>query len=268
MKKTFAILLLFFITLTANACSQTESIDNDTLIIGATPVPHSEILEFIRPLLSEQGYSLEIIEFTDYVLPNEALANEELDANFFQHSPYLESFNEANDTSLVAAFGVHFEPLGIYSSSHDDLTDIGMDASLALPNDASNLSRSLLLLQHEGLITLTSEDKTLYSLLDIVNNPYDLSFAEVEAASIPSRIDDVDYAIINGNYALNADILDLLIVSEDPDSDAAKTYGNIIAVKAGNENHPAIQTLKEILQSEDVRTFIEENYDVSVLPVF
>ncbi len=268
MKKSFAILFLLFITLTAHACSQTESIDNDTLVIGATPVPHSEILEFIRPQLEEQGYTLEIIEFTDYVLPNEALANEELDANFFQHTPYLESFNEANDTSLSAAFGVHFEPLGIYSSSRDDLMEIDTDASVALPNDASNLSRALLLLQDEGIITLKSEDKNLYSLLDIDDNPYDLSFTEVEAASIPSRIDDVDYAIINGNYALNANILDLLIVSEDPDSAAAKTYGNVIAVKAGNETHPAIQTLKEILQSQAVSAFIEENYDTSVLPVF
>ena len=268
MKKIYVTSVLLLLVLSLTACGTTEPIDDDTIVIGATPVPHSEILEFIRPALEDEGYTLEIIEFTDYVLPNEALANQELDANFFQHDPYLQSFNEAHDTTLVSAFPIHFEPLGIYSSSYDSLDDVGEGASFAIPNDASNLSRALKLLESEGLITLAEKESGSFTLLDIEENPMQLSFTEVEAASVPSRIDDVDFAVINGNYALNAEILETLIVSEDPASDAATTYGNVIAVREGDEDSAAIETLKTILQSESVKSFIRETYGSSVLPVF
>ena len=268
MKKFILAILLIAISFSLSACVSGESIDNKTLVIGASPVPHAEILEFIRPLLLEKGYTLEIVQFTDYVLPNSSLDNKELDANFFQHVPYLEYFNQENGTSIVSAGKVHFEPLGIYAGTSNSLSNITNGAVIAIPNDSTNLARALLLLQANNLITLDPEAGLGATVLDITSNPYDIEIVEIEAAGIPARLLDVDFAVINGNYALSSNVVEKLLVSESPDSEAALLYANIIAVRSGDENKEAILILLEVLQSEEVRQFILDNYNGLVLPVF
>ncbi len=268
MKKLVLALAIVLASLATLGCTSKEPIDNKIIKVGATLVPHAEILEEIKSALALQGYTLEIVPFTDYVLPNDALANSELDANFFQHVPYLNTYNEANETTLVAAGSIHFEPLGLYAGTEDDLTAIPQGAKIAVPSDSSNLARALLLLQANGLITLETGVGLNATVLDIAANPYNLDIVEVEAAGIPARLEDVAFAVINGNYALSAEVTDRLLVSESTSSVAAQTYANIIAVRSGTENSDAIKALVAALQSEAVRTFITETYGVSVFPVF
>lgn len=266
-------------TTTEDAATEAEDTTEDTaenaelvtIRVGASPTPHAEILAVAKEILAEQGYDLEIIEYTDYVQPNTALDSGDLDANYFQHTPYLDSFNADYGTDLVAVASIHYEPFGIYAGKTATLEELADGATVAIPNDDSNGTRALLLLQQAGLITLAdgvsvSTGATVY---DIVDNPLNLEFEEMEAAQISSSLADVDIAVINGNYALDAGLSanDALAV-EAADGDAAQTYANIVAVKAGNEDNEAIQALVAALQSEEVRQFIDETYDGAVLAIF
>lgn len=239
------------------------------LKIGATPVPHSEILEFIKPLLLEKGILLEIVEFTDYVQPNLALDNKELDANFFQHVPYLNDFNEKNGTKISAIIPVHFEPLGLYPGKTKTLADLKDGASIAVPNDTSNEARALLLLEAAGLIKVDAAAGLNATVKDITENTKNLKIVELEAAQIPRSLPDVDLAIINGNYAIEAGLnaaTDALL-AEDKESLAAETFANIIVTRT-DDNRPEFDILKEVLQSDELKSFLEEQYKGAVVPVF
>lgn len=252
---------------------QDEAKGNDkavTLKVGATPVPHKEILEFAKPLLKEKGIDLEIVEFTNYVLPNKALANGELDANYFQHVPYLDDFKKENNLDLTYTVKVHFEPMGIYPGKAKSLDSLKEGAQVAVPNDVTNEARALLLLEKAGLIKVKAGAGLNATKKDIVENPKKLDIKELEAAQIPRSLPDVDVAVINGNYAVEAGLkagVDSLI-SEDAKSEAADTFGNIIAVRSGDENRPEIKTLDAVLQSPEVKKFIEDKYKGAVVPVF
>jgi D-methionine transport system substrate-binding protein len=239
------------------------------LKVGATPVPHAEILNDIKPLLAKQGIDLEVVVFNDYVQPNRALASGQLDANFFQHKPYLEDFNAKNHTDLVPTVAVHFEPLGLYPGRSKSLAHIPDGAHVAVPNDTTNEGRALLLLQSAGLIQLKDPNSLSATPKDIVNNPHHLHIDEIDAAAIPRVIRDEDYAVINGNYAIQAGykISDALAV-EKADSLAAKTYANVVVVRKGHEHDPAIEALDKAITSPQVKTFIEQKYHGSVVPVF
>lgn len=243
--------------------------DDKTIRIGAAPTPHAEILKVIEDDLKEKGFKLEIVEYNDYVLPNKALEAGELDANYFQHQPYLDDFNEKNKTHGTAAARVHFEPLGIYSGKTDDLSKLKEGAVVAVPNDTTNEGRALLLLEAEGLIKLREGAGITATVVDIVENPLNLEIKELEAAQVARVMKDVDIACINGNYAIKAGyaIKDALAV-EKADSLAAETYANIVAVKEGNEDSPKTKALTEAILSDKVRDFINEKYEGAVVPVF
>jgi D-methionine transport system substrate-binding protein len=237
--------------------------------VGATPSPHAEILEAIRDDVEAAGYELEIIEFQDYILPNTSLESGELDANFFQHQPYLTDFNENNDTDLVSVGAVHYEPLGLYKGSKSAIADLEAGDKIAVPNDTTNEARALQLLQAEGIITLKDGVGLEATKIDIVENPYDIEIVELEAAVIPRSLPDLALAVINGNYALSADITsDDAIAYEAADSEAAEKFANVIAVKAGNEDSEKSKVLYEAITSEAVRAFIEDTYKGAVLPTF
>jgi len=269
MKKAFVCLLaasvLFFaaaVTLEARGATQ----DSETVLsIGATPVPHAELLNLIRDDMAAQGYTLRIVEFTDYVQPNVAVLSGDLDANFFQHIPYLET-NADWSARLVSAFGVHVEPFGLYSQKYGNIAELPNGASIAIPNDPSNGGRALLLLQANGLITLRPDAGLRATPRDIISNPRNFRFQELEAAQLPRSLADVDAATINGNYALEAGfnpMRDSLII-EGPDS----PYVNIVVVQRGNENSPKINALRNALLSPKVRDFINRTYNGGVAPVF
>ncbi len=247
----------------------TASEEDTTIVVGATASPHAEILEQVKDVLAEQGYTLEIVEFSDYVTPNTSLEDGELDANYFQHFTYLENFNEERGTSLVSAGGIHFEPLGVYPGKCASFDELEEGATIAVPNDATNEGRALLLLQAEGLITLADGVGMTATVNDIVDNPLNLQFYEAEAAAVPSAIADVDLAVINGNYALSAGIdTTTAIASEATDSEAAESYVNVIAVRSGDETSAKIQALVAALQSDEVREYIENTYSGSVVATF
>jgi len=264
MKKLIALVLALALVLSLTACAGK---DDGKLVVGASPAPHAEILEFVKPMLAEKGITLEIQEFTDYVLPNQALDAGDIDANYFQHLPYLENFNENNGTKLVSAAAIHFEPLGIYLGDKGDINN-WQDAVISVPNDATNEARALQLLAEQGIITLPEGSGLNVTARDIVDNPYNVEILEIAAEQVPRTLPDVSFAVANGNYALEAGIIDKLIVTEDKASEGAQTYANIIAVKEGDENREDIKVLIEVLQSEEVRAFIEETYGASVVPVF
>ena len=239
-----------------------------TLKVGASPAPHAEILENIKPLLEKDGITLEIVEFTDYVIPNQALDAGDIDANYFQHLPYLEDFNAKNGTNLSSAGAIHFEPLGLYPGKTASLDDLEEGATVAVPNDTTNEARALLLLQKLELITLKEGVGLEATPLDIVDNPKDLKFNEMEAALLPSVLPDVDLAVINGNYAVGAGIEDTVLTTEDKESEAAKEFANVVAVRTGDEGKAPIQKLLAALQSEENAKFIDEKYNGPVIPVF
>jgi len=275
MKKKIALILILALTVFALAAcggGDTEeegTADTTVLKIGASTVPHAEILEFVKPMLAEQGIDLQITEYTDYVIPNTAVESHELDANYFQHMPYLNKFNKENGTHLVSAVGVHYEPMGLFAGKTASLDAIADGATIAVPNDPTNEARALLLLQQEGLITLKEGIGLEATPLDIVDNPKNIEFFEAEAAAVARSIQDVDFAIVNGNYALEAGfkVTDALAV-ESADSEAAQTFANIVAVYEGDEDRPEVQALITALTSEETRAFIEETYQGSVVPVF
>lgn len=232
--------------------------------IGATPVPHVEILEAVKPLLKAKGYDLEIVEFTDYVTPNIAVNEGELDANFFQHMPYLEEFNKNKNTDLVKTVNVHLEPMGLYSKKITNLSELEDGATIAVPNDPTNESRALDILVKEGLLTF--KDVQFKTVVDIIDNPKNLKIEELDAPQLPRVLDEVDAAIINTNYALSANLNPLkdAIVIESKDS----PYANIVVVKRGNENNEAIKALNEVINSEEIRTFIKDTYQGSIVEAF
>lgn len=237
-----------------------------TLKVGATPVPHAEILEVVKPELSKEGIELKIVEFTDYVTPNLALNDGELDANFFQHYPYLQKFAEERKLNLVSAGSIHVEPLGLFSEKHKSLDGLKKGATVAIPNDPSNGGRALILLHNNGIIKLADPTNLYSTEFDIAENPKKLKFKSLEAAQLPRVLKDVDYAVINGNYAMEANLnptKDALVLEgkESP-------YANIVAVREKDLEKAEIKTLIKVLQSEKVADFIEEKYNGSVVKAF
>ena len=263
MKKTITILLTLALILSLTACNTSKK--GNELSIGATPVPHATLLSLVKDDLAAMGITLKIVEFTDYVQPNMAVIAGDLDANFFQHIPYLES-NEEWSTKLTSAFGVHIEPFGLYSLKYNDIAELPNGSSIAIPNDPSNGGRALLLLQANGLITLRNDAGLLATPRDIVSNPRNFRFLELEAAQLPRSLMDIDAATINGNYALEAGfnpISNSLIIE-----DAQSPYVNIIVVQKGKEEDERIIALKNALLSDKVRNFINNTYNGGVAPIF
>jgi D-methionine transport system substrate-binding protein len=249
----------------AATTAPTQAAKTTKLVVGATPVPHAEILNIVKPILKEKGIDLEIKEFTDYVTPNTALNDKQLDANFFQHVPYMEDFAKEKGIQLVAAAKVHVEPIGAYSKKLKSKEEIKDGAKVAIPNDATNEGRALLLLQKQGLIKLKSDSLT-QTPKDIVENPKNLKFSELEAAQLPRVLSDVDFAIINTNFALDAKlnpVKDALFI-EDKDS----PYANVLTVRPDNQNDPAIQELVKALNSAEVKKFLEDKYQGAIVPAF
>ena len=249
------------------ATAGTENKELETITVGASVTPHAEILNAVKDDLAAKGYDLKVVEYNDYVQPNTALENKELDANYFQHKPYLDDFNKENGTHIVSAAGIHFEPLGIYAGKTDSLDKLEDGAEVAVPNDTTNEARALLLLQQEGLIKLKDGVGLEATVVDIEENPHKLKISELEAAQIARAVQDVDIAVINGNYALEAQ-LPAAIALESAESEAAKTYANIIAVREGEENSEKTKALVEAVQSQKVKDFIKSKYNDSVVPVF
>ncbi len=249
--------------------AETSSLEGTTLKVGATPAPHAEILEVVKDILAEQGITLEIVQYNDYVQPNNAVEDGSLDANYFQHITYMNDFNDQNGTHLVSAAEVHYEPMSLYAGKVSSLDELADGALIGVPNDATNEARALLVLQQEGLITLDEDAGITATINDIVDNPKNLEFSEMEAAQLPLRLADLDMAVINGNYAIDAGLsmADALAI-ESADGDAATAYVNVLAVKEGRESDPAIQALAEALCSQEVKDFIDENYAGAVVAVF
>ncbi len=254
--------------------ADTTTADGDNVIkIGATSTPHGEILEFVKDKLAEQGYDLQITIYDDYVLPDKAVADGELDANYYQHTPYLNSFNEANGTDLVSVASIHYEPFGLYANGIASVADIPEGATIVIPADDSNETRALLLLAQEGLITLPEGANALDGVktLDIVDD-HGFNITTVQADTVAAQFanaGDGSLAVINGNYALAAGLkIADAIASEDASGDAAQTYANIVAVKSGNENLPKIQALVSALETDEVKDFIAENYNGAVVAIF
>lgn len=290
MKKLIAIVLTLVLALSFAACAQpasdpadaapadtaapetTESAAPAELVkvkVGASVTPHAEILNAVKDELKAAGYDLEVVEFTDYVLPNTALEQGDLDANYFQHTPYLENFNEENGTHLVSVGKIHYEPFGIYAGKTSDLSAIPDGGSIAIPNDGTNEARALLLLEAQGLIKLKEGITFTATVLDIAENPKNLSIKEIEAAQLARSLQDVDAAVINGNYAIQAGlkVKDALAI-EDKDSIAADTYANVLVVKEGHENDEATKALLAALQSDTAKKFMEEKYEGAVIAAF
>ncbi len=266
-KKAFSIILASALLLSFAGCSSEK--ESSTIKVGASPAPHAQILETCKEALAEKGYTLEIVEFTDYVLPNQSLASGDIDANFFQHTPYLENFCEENKLDLSAAVKVHFEPLGIYKGKSSDLSQLGEGSSIAVPNDPTNEARALQLLASQGLILLKDGVGLEATKNDIIDYPKGkVDIVEMEAAQLPRTLPDVDFAVINGNYALDAGIVDSLLLTEDPASDAAQEFANILAVRSGDEDSAAIKALVDVLTSNATKAFIEETFGSTVVPVF
>lgn len=253
----------------ANSNSSSNETGSVTLKVGATPAPHAEILEVVKPILAEQGITLEIVEFNDYVTPNTAVEDGSLDANYFQHITYMNAFNESDGTHLVSVGTVHYEPFGLYAGKTDSIDALPDGAQIAVPNDTTNEARALLLLQQEGLITLNEDAGINATKADIVENPKNLEIVELEANQLPVRLQDVDMAVINGNYAIDAglSVSDALAI-EASDGEAATAYANVLTVKEGREGDPAIQALYAALCSDEVKAYMEETYGGAVVPLF
>ena len=254
----------------SSAAESTNDLAGTKLVVAASPTPHAEILGVAKEILAEQGITLDIKEFSDYVQPNLVTENGEVDANYFQHTPYLESFNAENGTHLVSVGAIHYEPFGIYPGKSNDLANIADGATIAVPNDTTNEARALQLLAAQGIITVREGAGLTATVNDIEENPHNVKIQEIEAAQLPRTVQDVDFAVINGNYAMEAgfSVGKDALATEDASSEAAQTYANVLVVKEGNENSPAIQALLAALQSDKVRDYINEIYDGAVVPIF
>ncbi|MGN1198218.1 MAG: MetQ/NlpA family ABC transporter substrate-binding protein [Acetatifactor sp.] len=268
-KRILGVVLTGALTLaTLTGCGADKEKDSKVIKIAASPTPHSEILEQAKPILAEKGYDLQITVFDDYVIPNEVVESGEFDANYIQHIPYLNSFNEEKGTHIVSVGEIHYEPFGIYPGTKKSLADIADGDTIAVPNDTTNEARALLLLQANGIIKLKDGAGLTATVNDIVENPHNIVIKELEAAQVSRVVGEVPYVVLNGNYALAAGFVvsrDALAY-ESPDSEAAVTYVNIIAVKEGNENNEGIKELVEILKSEEIQKFIIEKYEGAVIP--
>ena len=236
--------------------------------MAASETPHSEILEQAKPILEKEGYDLEVTVFDDYVQPNEVVESGDFDANYFQHIPYLDSFNEEKGTHLVNAGGIHYEPFGIYPGTKDSLDDLEDGDTIAVPNDTTNEARALLLLQDNGIITLKDGVGLEATVNDIEENPHNVEIVELAAEQVARVADETAYIVLNGNYALQAgySVAKDALAYEKSDSEAAKTYVNVIAVKEGNENSDKIKALVAALKSDEIKDFINEKYDGAVIP--
>ena len=280
-KKFLSLILALALSASLTACGSsgtTETTDDTdsgdttetvTLKVAASPTPHAEILEQVKPILAEQGIDLVITEYGDYIVPNTAVDEGDEDANYFQHTPYLEQFNAENGTDLVSVGKIHYEPMGIYAGKTASLEELPDGATIAVPNDTTNEARALQLLAAQGLIEIDPEAGLNATPNDITSNPKNLEFTELDAAMIPNTIEEFDLNVINSNYALQAGLnpAEDALASEDAASDAAQTYANIVAVKAGHENDPAIVALVDALHSEEIQEFINTTYAGSVLPI-
>ena len=254
----------------AESTAETSELAGTTLKVAASPTPHAEILNVAKEVLAEQGIDLEVVEFSDYVQPNLVTESGEVDANYFQHKPYLDGFNVEQGTHLVSVGPVHYEPFGIYPGKSSDLENIADGATIAIPSDTTNEARALQLLAAQGLITVRDDAGLTATINDITENPHNIKFEEIEAAQLPRTVQDVDFAVINGNYALAAgfSVKNDALATEDASSEAAQTYANILAVKEGRENDPAIQALYAALTSDKVKDYINSTYDGAVVPIF
>ena len=242
--------------------------DDNKISIGVTPVPHAEIVNDVAvPKLEAAGWDVEVVEFNDYVQPNNVVESGEFDANYFQHIPYLEQFNEEKGTHLAIAGKIHYEPFGIYPGTKKDLKDIAKGDKIAVPNDTTNEARALLLLQDNGIIKLKDGAGIKATVNNIVENPYDVEIVELEAAQVPRVVDETAFVVLNGNYALEANytVSKDALAYEKSDSEAAKTYVNVIAVKEGNEDSEKIKALVDVLKSDEIKQFIEEKYQGAVI---
>ena len=254
----------------AESTAETSELAGTTLKVAASPTPHAEILNVAKEILAEQGIDLQVVEFSDYVQPNLVTESGEVDANYFQHGPYLEDFNEKNNTHLVSVAAIHYEPLGLYPGKTKSLNDLADGAKIAVPNDTTNEARALQLLAAQGIITLKEDAGLAATKNDVVDNPHNIELVEMEAAQLPRTLSDVDFAVINGNYAATAGFSaskDALAV-ENATSEAAQTYTNLLVVEEGNENEPAIKALVAALTSQTVKDYIDSTYDGAVVAVF
>lgn len=257
------------LALATSALSLTAFADDDkTITVAASATPHAEILEQAKPLLEEQGWDLEVRIFDDYVQPNLVVESGEFDANYFQHIPYLDNFNEEQGTHLVNAGGIHYEPFGIYPGTKASLDEIAEGDVIAVPNDTTNEARALLLLEANGIIKLKEDAGLTATVKDIEENPYNVDIQELEAAQVPRVKDEVAFVVLNGNYALQAgfSVAKDSIAYETSDSEAAKTYVNLIAVAEGNEDSEKITALVSVLKSDEIKNYITETYDGAVIP--
>ena len=269
MKKLIAAALTGALVLGTVGTSVVFAADDDkTITVAASETPHSEILEAAKPILEEEGYDLEVTVFDDYVQPNEVVESGDFDANYFQHIPYLNSFNEEKGIHLVNAGGIHYEPFGIYPGTKSSLDDIADGDTIAVPNDTTNEARALLLLQDNGIIKLKDGAGLEATVNDIEENPYNVEIVELAAEQVARVAEETSYIVLNGNYALQAgySVSKDALAYETSDSEAAKTYVNVIAVKEGNENSDKIKALVDVLKSDEIKDFINEKYDGAVIP--
>lgn len=252
----------------AESTAETSELAGTTLKVAASPTPHAEILNVAKEVLAEQGIDLEVVEFSDYVQPNLVTESGEVDANYFQHTPYLDSFNEENGTHLVSVGAVHYEPFGIYPGTKSDLSELADGDTIAVPNDTTNEARALLLLQDNGIITLKEGAGLEATVNDIAENPHNVKIEELAAEQVARVAPEVAFVVLNGNYALQAgfSVAKDALAYEASDSEAAKTYVNIIAVKEGHENDPGIQALVKVLKSDEIKQYINDTYDGAVIP--
>ena len=255
-------------TITANGVLVSADAEKGTIKVAASATPHAEILEEAKPILEKEGWDLEVTVFDDYVQPNLVVESGDFDANYFQHIPYLDNFNEEQGTHLVNAGGIHYEPFGIYPGTKKTLDDLEDGDTIAVPNDTTNEARALLLLQDNGVITLKDGAGLEATVKDIEENPKNIQIEELEAAQVSRVKDEVAFVVLNGNYALQAgySVSKDSIAHETSDSEAAKTYVNIIAVNEGNEDNEAVKALVDVLKSDEIKDYINETYDGAVVP--
>ena len=254
---------------TSGAATSSSASSGTVITVGASPSPHAEILKAVEDEIKAAGYELKVVEYNDYVQPNVALSEGDLDANYFQHKPYLDNYNQENGTDLVSAAAIHFEPMGIYAGKSSDIKNVPDGAKIAVPSDATNEARALLLLQDQGVLKLKDGVGLEAPKNDIAENPHNVEFVEVEAASVPRTLQDADFGVINGNYALSAGLdTTATLASEGAGSEAAKTYANIVAVRKGEDQTDKTKALVKALTSDTAKKFIENQYKGSVIPVF
>ena len=260
-------MVLSLLTLVLTGCKAEKKAKE--IIVGASITPHAEILEQVKPILEEAGYKLEVKEYTDYVQPNLALDSGDLDANFFQHQPYLDGFNVEHGTNLTSIAKIHYEPFGIYPGKTKSLEELVDGAQITVPNDTTNEARALLLLEQVGLIKLAEDAGLNATINDIVENPKNLDIIEVEAAQLAISLQDVDLAVINGNYAIQEGLnASDSIALEDEQSLGSETFGNVIAIRVGDEDREDLKALVDAILSDEIRDYINETYPGAVVPLY